>query len=171
MAQLNCTTAEAPTTWTEGSEFRVSGWETEGDWGSKSTCFGAGRTEPESIWFCCVYTTRPAGENGSALAKTNCSLPVSPLLLSAAAQFSLILLSVQRESEWDASAIGTVCGCRWLRQVMKPEPVFSLGAFLKWNCQPRWMCPFRGNTMKLNMKDFVRLSLNCAVSPRAEWQL
>lgn len=28
-----------------------------------------------------------------------------------------------------------------------------------------------GNTMKLNMKEFVRLSLNCAVSPRAEWQL
>lgn len=99
--------------------------------GVKAPVLGRDARSLRAFDFCCVYTTRPAGENGSALAKTNCSLPVSPLLLSAAAQFSLILLSVQRESEWDASAIGTVCGCRWLRQVMKPEPVFSLGDFLK----------------------------------------
>lgn len=107
LTTYNCSTIKAATTWTVGSEFRLTGREKAGDGVSESTCFWVGCTELESIWFPCVYTTRPAGGNGSALAKTNCSLSVS-LLLSAPAQLSLLLLSVQRDWEWDPSATGTV---------------------------------------------------------------
>lgn len=85
-----------PGLWGQSLEW-VGGWEKDGDWGSKSTCFRVWCTEPESIWFCCVYTIWPAGANGSALAITICwctalTFPLVPTLF------------VQRESEWDPSA-------------------------------------------------------------------
>lgn len=62
----------SPGLWGQSSEW--VGGRKMGDWGSKSTCFGVWCSEPQSIWFCCVYTIRPAGEDQSTLAKRNCSL-------------------------------------------------------------------------------------------------
>ena len=55
---------------------------------------------------------------GSALA-IKCSLPFSLPLSAGITDFTfplVLTLTVQRESEWDPSAFGRLCGRRWLRR-------------------------------------------------------
>lgn len=134
---LCCTKTGAPVTCAVRPKFRVSGWEKDGDWGSKSTCFGVW-CSLRKLDIAVCYTIGAAGEYGSALAKRNCSVS-----LSVSVQLSLFLLFTKGVRKASLSALGTVCEFKCLRgvqHIMKPEPVFSVGDN-KWlrDCPPMCM--------------------------------
>lgn len=78
-------------------------WGTEG---VKAPVLGCDAPSMRAFDFCCVYTIRPAGEKGIALAKRICSLPVS-LSLSALCFPLVPTLSAPRD-------LSAFVECRWL---------------------------------------------------------